>query len=153
MSVTRWDEDANPEQPWFECSIDQLATLRDRALNELGESPAVVNGLVGWIVGADANVVDGKTRAKYRAILREVGRPSAPRGRRGRIRAAGQRGATRLNLVGAGAATGAAVLTLPLSPAVAAVSFLAAPIILDTREAAAGAQNATQRLFELAAAA
>jgi hypothetical protein len=151
--VTRWDEDANPELAWFECSIDQLAMLREQALDELGESTATVNGLIGWLVAGHAEAASKNTRTTYRRILREVGPPSSPKGRGRRLRSVGQRGAVRLELVGASAAVTGAVLAAPLSPLLAAVAGAVAPIILDTREADAGAQTATQRLSEYAEAA
>lgn len=140
--VNQW-EDPNPELRWFECSIDQLATLRHRALHELGESTAVVNGLIGWIVGADATVGSTATRAAYRAILRTVGPPPPTRGRRART-SAGDRGAARLQLVAVGAATAGAALLAPLSPSAAAVSAAVVPIILGESSYVERPQTATQ---------
>lgn len=141
--MTRWDEDANPETAWFSCSIDQLAKLRNRAMDELGYSNATVNGLVGWIVGGDANAGNATTRAAYRKILREVGPP--PRIRpRGARKITAQRGAARLTLVGAAAGAGSVLAIASQSGPVAASLAAAAwvPIILG--ESSETAQRALQ---------
>lgn len=148
--VTRWDDDANPELAWFECSIEQLAVLRERALNELGESPALVHGLVGWIVGADVNSASNQTRSTYRKILRELGPPSSNRPKGRRRSSAGQRGLVRPRLLAAAGAGGTvlamAAHTGPVGASVAAL--VAAPIILG--ESSETAQEATQGVIRIA---
>lgn len=141
--VTRWDDDANPETEWFQCSIDQLATLRATALDELGLSPSIVNGLIGWLVGADVNAAAIQTRATYRRVLREVGPPGGQPRRRAR-RTAGQRGAARLRLIGTGAAAGSVLVAAQQSGPVGACAALGAwvPIILG--EESSGPETATQ---------
>jgi len=144
MSVTRWDDDSNPELDWYEASVDDLAALRAWVLDQ-GATITTANGLVGWIVAGDPESVSKTTRAGYRRLLRTVGPPPSgpvPRSRR----TVGQRGAVTLRVL-AGAAAGGSALAMAAQGGPVGLSLVlacATPIILDP--SVMSAPEGTQRL-------
>lgn len=107
--MTRWDDDANPELEWFDkATLEDLARLRSTVIDDFDRRAEEAHGIVGWIIGGDVNAVSKPTRARYRAILREVGPPGPPSRRR---RAAQrQRGAASLQMLAGGAVAGSGLV-------------------------------------------
>jgi hypothetical protein len=146
--VTRWDEDARPEDAWHGRSLDELADLRERVIGA-GSTGTFANGLIGWLVAADSNAVSKPARAAYRKILRELGPPPRVGGRGGKRRRTGQRGATSLQFVAGGTAA-ASVLAIAAQAGPVAASLalaVATPIILEGESSER--QTATQRPISL----
>lgn len=106
--VTRWDDELvrRPEEAWHGADAH---TLRGLALElvDAGYSTAFANGLVGWIVVADAAAAAKPTVAGYRKALREL-HPEGPPAKRRRSRDRGHVHAGRLTLAGTAATVGAA---------------------------------------------
>jgi hypothetical protein len=66
------------EAPFLPETFDELLELR-RQLRAAGHSPAVVNGVVAWLVGKAAGEPDesaATTRSRYRRILSDLGAPT-----------------------------------------------------------------------------
>lgn len=70
MRSDHWRNEAD----WLPSDVDDLVELRRRVI-ELGQSPSVANGLVGWLLSKAAGEEDRSgpnTRARYRRILAEL---------------------------------------------------------------------------------
>ncbi len=148
--------DPRPEEAWFGRSIDELADLRALVL-DAGHSQAIANGIVGLIVGgqADQEVTTAPgTLATYRRVLRELA-PDGPPRRRRRAVVGRQRGAASLALVGAGSSSGTLAMAAAAAQAghtgLSLALVAAAPIILAPSPIIH--QTATQWPVELAVAA
>lgn len=74
MSVINPRSITDSEAPFLPATVDDLAEL-GRLLEEEGHSPAIVQGILGWLTLKAAGVPDRTsqvTRAKYRRVLAEL---------------------------------------------------------------------------------